>query len=71
MPDSVSCRAASRLLSLAYERKLTPEELDALQRHLDKCLMCRNFESQLKFLHTASTKYRTGGNPPPETGSDN
>jgi hypothetical protein len=61
VPDDVNCRAASKLLSVAYERKLTGEELQALQRHLDKCLMCRNFDSQLKFLHNASTKYRTGG----------
>jgi hypothetical protein len=60
VPDDVNCRAASRLLSQAYERKLSGEELEALQLHLDKCFMCRNFDSQLKFLHAASTKYRTG-----------
>jgi len=54
-----SCREASRLLSLAYERPLGPEELEALQRHLDRCLMCRNFDSQLRFLHQASKVYRT------------
>jgi hypothetical protein len=59
LADSVDCRAASRLLSVAYERPLMPEELAALQVHLDKCLMCRNFESQLKFLHQAAQKYRT------------
>jgi hypothetical protein len=57
--DDVSCRAASKLLSVAYERKLSADELDALQRHLDECLMCRNFDSQLKFLHNASQRYRT------------
>ena len=57
--DRVDCRAASRLLSLAYERHLTPEELARLQAHLDRCFMCRNFDSQLKFLHQASEKYRT------------
>lgn len=59
MQDDVNCRAASQLLSVAYERKLSAEELDALQRHLDECLMCRNFDSQLKFLHNASQRYRT------------
>ena len=59
MADSVACRAASRLLSVAYERPLTPEELAALNTHLNKCLMCRNFDSQLKFLHQAAQKYRT------------
>ena len=57
--DKVDCRAASRLLSRAYERPLTPEELVRLQQHLDRCFMCRNFDSQLKFLHQASEKYRT------------
>ena len=59
MQDDVNCRAASKLLSVAYERKLSPEELEALQRHLDECLMCRNFASQLRFLHNASQRYRT------------
>jgi hypothetical protein len=59
LADSVDCRAASRLLSVAYERRLSPGELTALQLHLDKCLMCRNFDSQLKFLHQAAQKYRT------------
>ena len=59
MEDDVNCRAASRLLSVAYERKLSAEELAALTRHLDECLMCRNFDSQLKFLHSASQRYRS------------
>ena len=59
MADSVNCREASRLLSVAYERKLSPEELVSLQAHLDKCFMCRNFDSQLRFLHQASQRYRT------------
>ena len=57
--DEVNCREASKLLSVAYERRLTPEELAALQVHLDKCFMCRNFDSQLRFLHDASKMYRT------------
>jgi hypothetical protein len=57
--DELSCREASRLLSVAYERRLSGGELDELQRHLDECLMCRNFDSQLRFLHEASRRYRT------------
>lgn len=57
--DELSCREASRLLSVAYERRLSPDELAELQRHLDECLMCRNFDSQLRFLHEASQRYRT------------
>jgi hypothetical protein len=60
-PDNrVDCRRASRLLSIAYERKLSADESTALTYHLDRCLMCRNFDSQLKFLHEASQRFRTG-----------
>ena len=58
--EKVNCREASRLLSMACERRLSPDELQALQAHLDRCLMCRNFESQLKFLQKASERFRTG-----------
>jgi predicted anti-sigma-YlaC factor YlaD len=58
--DCVDCRAASRLLSAAYERKLTTVESRALTYHLDRCFMCRNFDSQLKFLHAASERFRSG-----------
>jgi hypothetical protein len=56
----VNCRKASRLLSEACERPLAADELKALQFHLGKCLMCRNFESQLQFLHKASKRFGTG-----------
>ena len=59
MKAEVNCREASRLLSVACERPLADEELAALQRHLDRCFMCRNFESQLRFLHDASAVYRS------------
>jgi hypothetical protein len=58
--NDVNCREASRLLSVAYERRLTAGELAELQAHLDKCFMCRNFDSQLKFLHQASQRFRSG-----------
>jgi len=57
--ETVDCRAASRLLSAAYERKLSEEESKALTYHLDRCFMCRNFDSQLKFLHAASERFRS------------
>jgi predicted anti-sigma-YlaC factor YlaD len=59
-PGSVDCRNASRLLSAALERALTQLERAALRRHLDACLMCRNFESQLEFLRRAATRFRSG-----------
>ena len=55
--DDVDCRNASRLLSLACERPLEAPELRALRRHLDACLMCRNFDKQLQFLRKAARTY--------------
>lgn len=56
----LNCREASRLLSLACERELVAAELQALARHIDGCLMCRNFSGQLQFLRKAAGVYRTG-----------
>ena len=56
----LDCRKASKLLSAASERSLTPTELKALGHHLGLCLHCRNFATQLDFLHKASKRYRTG-----------
>jgi hypothetical protein len=58
--ESVDCRAASRLLSIAHDRALSAAESESLAYHLDRCLMCRNFDSQLKFLQRASEKFRAG-----------
>ena len=58
MAARIDCRAASRLLSLAYDRELTGDESEALQYHLGRCLMCRNFETQLKFLRKAAQRFR-------------
>jgi hypothetical protein len=59
--EDLNCRKASRLLSLACERPLDANELRALKIHLDECLMCTNFEAQLRFLHKASEIFRNGG----------
>jgi hypothetical protein len=56
----LNCRAASRLMSLACERSLDLGELTALKAHLDKCLMCTNFQVQLNFLHKAASAFREG-----------
>jgi hypothetical protein len=58
--EDLSCRKASGLLSLACERPLTADELRALKMHLDECLMCTNFEQQLRFMHRCSEVFRTG-----------
>lgn len=56
----VDCRKASKLLSTACERPLATNELRALKRHLDACLMCRNFEKQLGFMRKAARAYGRG-----------
>lgn len=58
--ERVSCREASRLLSLAGERELDEGEVRALDRHLEACLMCRNFASQLEFMRRAARRYGRG-----------
>ena len=59
--DDLNCRQASRLLSLSCERPLVADEIRALKMHLDECLMCANFEQQLRFLHKCAEVFRTGG----------
>ena len=61
--DNVNCRKASSLISAAYERRLTPAEIEALQRHLAACLRCSNFKAQLAFLDKASKLFGSGPHP--------
>ena len=55
----LDCRHAAKLLSLACERPLDDGERIALKRHLGECLMCTNFESQLRFLREAAKRFGT------------
>lgn len=57
---TVNCRKASWLLSVARERVLRADERKALRHHLDRCLSCRNFETQVAFLRTAARIFGTG-----------
>ncbi len=60
--DALNCRKASKLLSQARERALRPDERKALEHHLDLCLHCRSFSSQLDFLQKAARLF-AGGEP--------
>ena len=60
MASELDCRRAARLLSIAQDRALSREEIEALRHHLGLCFMCRNYESQLKFLRAAMQRLRTG-----------
>ena len=54
----LSCREAARLISVTFERALTPEESAQLRFHLGDCDDCQHYEVQLKFLHEAAQRYR-------------
>ena len=54
----LSCREAARLISVTFERPLTPEESAQLRFHLGDCDDCQHYEVQLKFLHEAAQRYR-------------
>lgn len=60
MASELDCRKAARLLSIAQDRALSREEIETLRHHLGLCFMCRNYESQLKFLRAAMLRLRTG-----------
>lgn len=61
MAVDVNCREAARLLSIANERALVADETQALERHLAKCLYCRNYEIQVKFIRKAAGKFHSDG----------
>ncbi|MDR3413644.1 MAG: zf-HC2 domain-containing protein [Formivibrio sp.] len=46
----LSCKEASRLLSMAQDRPLTTGETVKLRFHLAMCGACRNFNRQLKII---------------------
>ena len=49
----VSCRHASRMLSDAMERRLSPMEWLKLRLHLVVCGMCRAYAGDLRILTAA------------------
>jgi len=61
----LNCKKATKLLLEAEERSLTPGEHMALEFHMVRCLCCRNFRGQMKFLKTALERYAKSG---PEQG---
>ena len=58
MPDDeLSCREASRLISIALERALTAKESADLRFHLSDCDDCHHYDVQLRFLREAAKRY--------------
>jgi hypothetical protein len=53
-----SCREASRILSDALERRLSPMEWLNLRLHLTICGMCRNYAHNIRILETVLVQLR-------------
>jgi predicted anti-sigma-YlaC factor YlaD len=58
----LSCREASRLISLRMDRPLSPLEHAKLAVHLWLCNNCRNFSDQLGLLRQAARRAGNGEN---------
>jgi len=56
----LSCRQASRLISLKMDRPLTRWEQSKLTLHLWLCGNCRNFSKQLGLLRQVARKAGQG-----------
>ena len=54
---SPSCRAATRLQSLAIDRKLTLRQRCGLRVHLLLCKWCRRYGAQIRFLRDAAHEH--------------
>ena len=57
----LNCKKATKLLMEAEDRSLTPGESVWLEFHMVRCLCCRNFRGQMKFLKKAMEKYANSG----------
>ena len=54
---SPSCREATRLQSIAIDRKLTMRQHFGLRVHLLLCRWCRRYGKQIKFLQDAAREH--------------
>lgn len=54
---TMSCKEASRILSVKRDRLLTTEEELRLKDHLAQCLYCRNFDTQLDVLAEMAKRF--------------
>ena len=56
----LTCKEASRLLSLGLDHKLTLGQRTALRLHLALCDACTNVRAQFDFLRRALKNYAAG-----------
>ena len=52
------CKEASRLLSLAQEKRLNRRDRMRLWFHIRRCLACQRYQRQLGFLREAARRFR-------------
>jgi anti-sigma factor ChrR (cupin superfamily) len=55
----LSCKEATRLLSQAQDRRLTPVERIKLALHVVACTACKRFARQLALIRGALARMRT------------
>ena len=53
----MSCKQASKILSVKRDRLLSTEEESQLKNHLAICLYCRNFDGQLDVLAEMAKRF--------------
>ena len=53
----MSCKQASKILSVKRDRLLSAEEELQLKNHLAICLYCRNFDGQLDVLAEMAKRF--------------
>ncbi len=53
----MSCKQASKILSVKRDRLLSAEEESQLKNHLAICLYCRNFDGQLDVLTEMAKRF--------------
>lgn len=60
------CKAATRLMSLKQDRRLTFREKVSLRLHLSMCGACRECDRQFTLLHEAGRRLSSTLDQPPE-----
>ncbi len=57
MGAMLNCKTATKLLLEADERTLTPNEVEWLEFHIQRCLCCQHFKGQMGFLRRVAERY--------------
>jgi predicted anti-sigma-YlaC factor YlaD len=60
----LNCKETTELVSRSLDEKLTLHQRLSVGLHLFRCVACRRYEQQLKFLRMATRRVASGDNPP-------